>query len=134
MTPQEIPEYINGLPNICGSEDLVNQARNRSGAIYLPQSGIDFERVRSAFSIALHMHQPLFPRAAATFNGPNHQQSQVHDGQSGIGDNHNAPVFQRCYKRMGEFIPQLCTRERTAGDAGIFRHVLHGLRRWAPTM
>jgi hypothetical protein len=25
----------------------------------------------------------------------------------GIGDNHNAPVFAWCYKRMGEFIPQL---------------------------
>ena len=24
-----------------------------------------------------------------------------------IGDNHNAPVFRWCYKRMGEFIPQL---------------------------
>jgi len=24
-----------------------------------------------------------------------------------IGDNHNAPVFARCYKRMGEFIGQL---------------------------
>jgi len=24
----------------------------------------------------------------------------------GIGDNHNAPVFQWCYKRMGDFIPQ----------------------------
>ena len=24
-----------------------------------------------------------------------------------IGDNHNAPVFYQCYKRMGEFIPQL---------------------------
>ena len=24
-----------------------------------------------------------------------------------IGDNHNAPVFHWCYKRMGEFIPQL---------------------------
>ena len=25
----------------------------------------------------------------------------------GVGDNHNAPVFLWCYKRMGEFIPQL---------------------------
>jgi hypothetical protein len=24
-----------------------------------------------------------------------------------IGDNHNAPVFVWCYKRMGEFVPQL---------------------------
>ena len=25
----------------------------------------------------------------------------------GIGDNHNTPVFLRCYRRLGEFIPQL---------------------------
>ena len=25
----------------------------------------------------------------------------------GIGDNHNAPVFHWCYKRIGEFVPQL---------------------------
>lgn len=25
----------------------------------------------------------------------------------GIGDNHNAEVFHWCYKRMGEFVPQL---------------------------
>ena len=25
----------------------------------------------------------------------------------GIGDNHNAPMFRRCYARMGEFVPQL---------------------------
>jgi hypothetical protein len=24
-----------------------------------------------------------------------------------VGDNHNAPVFHWCYKRMGELIPQL---------------------------
>jgi hypothetical protein len=25
----------------------------------------------------------------------------------GIGDNHNAGVFHWCYKRIGEFVPQL---------------------------
>jgi hypothetical protein len=33
----------------------------------------------------------------------------------GIGDNHNAPVFHWCYKRIGEFIPQLITRARSHG-------------------
>lgn len=61
MTNHELPEYVDGLPNICGSEDLLRQAMTRSGSIYLPESGIDFGRIRSAFSIALHMHQPLIP-------------------------------------------------------------------------
>jgi len=108
MTPEEIPEYIDGLPNICGSEELVNQARNRPGASYLPGSGIDFERIRSAFSVALHMHQPLIPAGG----GDLHTAALISNlkdmmDNPGIGDNHNAPVFQWCYKRMGAFIPQL---------------------------
>ena len=47
----------------------------------------------------------------------------------GIGDNHNAPVFLSCYKRMGEFVPRLL-------DEGLAPRVmleysgtlLHGLR------
>ena len=61
MTHYEIPEYVDGQPNICGWEDLVNQAMSRSEPVYLPESGLDFGRIRSAFSIALHMHQPLIP-------------------------------------------------------------------------
>ena len=108
MTHHELPEYLDGLPNICGSEDLVNQAAARSGPIYLSESGIDFGRIRSAFSIALHMHQPLIPagggdlRTAAIISNL----KCMMDNQ-GIGDNHNAPAFHWCYKRMGEFIPQL---------------------------
>ncbi len=54
------------------------------------------------------MHQPLIPaggsdlRTAAIISNLKYMM----DNQ-GIGDNHNAPVFVWCYKRMGEFIPQL---------------------------
>ena len=130
MTTQEIPEYINGLPNICGSEDLVNQARNRSGAIYLPESGIDFERIRSAFSIALHMHQPLIPagggdlQTAALISNLKHMMDNP-----GTGDNHNAPVFRWCYKRMGAFIPQLVHEGKNPRVMLDYSgELLHGLR------
>ncbi len=128
MTPQEIPEYVNGLPNICGSEDLVNQARNRSGAVYLPD--IDFERVRSAFSIALHMHQPLILAGG----GDLHAAALISNLKSmmdnpGIGDNHNAPVFRWCYKRMGAFIPQLVHEGKNPRVMLDYSGVLlHGLR------
>ena len=109
MTHYELPEYINGVPNICGSEDLVNQAMARAGPIYLPESGIDFGRMRSAFSIALHMHQPLIPAGgsdlgtAAVISNLQYMLDYRH-----IGDNrYNARYFAWCYKRMGEFIPQL---------------------------
>jgi hypothetical protein len=108
MTPQTLSEYVEGLPNISGSEDLVARAMARTGPFYLSESGIDFGRIRSAFSIALHMHQPLIPagggdlRTAAVISNLKYMMDNP-----GIGDNHNASVFHWCYKRMGEFIPQL---------------------------
>jgi len=54
------------------------------------------------------MHQPLIPaggsdlRTASVIS--NLQWMLEHPD---IGDNHNARVFMRCYRRMGEFIPQL---------------------------
>lgn len=54
------------------------------------------------------MHQPLIPaggadlRTAAVISNL----KWMMDHQD-IGDNHNATVFLWCYKRMGEFIPQL---------------------------
>src|SRR5271167_1036680 len=74
----------------------------------LPESRIDFGHIRSASAIALHMHQPLIPaggddlRTARIIS--NLQDMMAHPE---IGDNHNAAVFHWCYKRMGEFIPQL---------------------------
>ena len=76
--------------------------------MFLDDSRIDFDRIRSACAIALHMHQPLTPaggddlRTAALIG--NLQYMLEHPG---IGDNHNAPVFRHCYARMGEFIPAL---------------------------
>ena len=106
----ELPEHIDGLPNICGWEALIEErTRGTAGhSYYLPESRIDFGRARSAVAIALHMHQPLIPAggpdlATAAIIG-NLQYMMEHQG---VGDNHNAPVFLWCYKRMGEFIPQL---------------------------
>ena len=103
-----LPEMIDGLPNICGSEDRIKEVMARRGPYYLPESGIDFGRLRSAFSIALHMHQPLIPaggsdlQTAAVISNLKYMTDNPQ-----IGDNHNAPVFHWAYKRMGEFIPQL---------------------------
>ncbi len=106
----DLPESIDGLPNITGREDLIAKtiADSREGLALLPSSHIDFSRVKACFANALHMHQPLIPagghdiHSAAIIGNLQH----MYENQ-GIGDNHNAPVFQWCYKRMGEFIPQL---------------------------
>jgi len=58
-----IPEYVDGLPNISGSEDQVAAAveRGRGKTLYRGAGHIDFGTIRSATAIALHMHQPLIP-------------------------------------------------------------------------
>jgi len=130
MTDPTLPEYIDGLPNICGSEKIVSEARARPVACYLPESGIDFGRIRSAFAIALHMHQPLIPAGGSDLRTADliSNLKYMMDNQD-IGDNHNATVFHWCYKRMGEFIPQLVhegKRPRVMLDySGC---LLHGLR------
>jgi hypothetical protein len=130
MSAGILPEYIDSLPNICGTEELVAEAMKKRGPLYLSESDVGFERLRSAFSIALHMHQPLIPaggeelRSAAVISNLKYMMDNQH-----IGDNHNARVFQWCYKRMGDFIPQLAEegkRPRVMLDySGC---LLHGLR------
>jgi len=108
-----MPAYVDGLPNVCGSEDVVAEAMARTGPFYRPDSGIDFDRIDSAFAIALHMHQPLIPAGGEDLQTAriisNLQHMMDHPN---VGDNHNASVFRWCYKRMGEFIPQLVREGR----------------------
>lgn len=111
----KLSEHINGLPNICGSEELIEMTIRGSWdkTIFLPKSRISFGHIRSAFAIALHMHQPIIPAGggdlctAEMISNLKYMMDNQH-----IGDNHNAPVFQWCYKRMGEFIPQLIHEDK----------------------
>ncbi|MGD1074504.1 MAG: glycosyl hydrolase family 57 [Thermodesulfovibrionales bacterium] len=129
----ELPEYVDGLPNISGSEGLITSviAESRQRRVFSPNNAIDFTRVRSACAIALHMHQPLIPaggddlRTAAIIS--NLQYMMEHQD---IGDNHNASVFQWCYKRMGEFVPQLLNEGKAPRVMLEYSGtLLHGLRR-----
>ena len=102
------PEIVNDLPNICGSESRLAEVTAQRDHICFAESGIDFSPLQSCFAIALHMHQPLIPaggehlRTARIIS--NLQYMIEHQN---IGDNHNAPVFHWCYKRMSECISQL---------------------------
>jgi hypothetical protein len=103
-----LPECIDGLPNICGAEERVAAATRRTGPISTRASGLDVTRLKSAFAVALHMHQPLIPAGGPdlrTAGVISHLQYMLDYPQR--GDNHNAPVFHWCYKRLGEFIPTL---------------------------
>jgi hypothetical protein len=103
-----LPEYIDGLPDICGSEHIIAETLSRREPLYLQDSGIDFGRARSTFANALHMHQPLIPaggpdlRTAPVISNLQHMRDFGNDEAR-----YNAGIFTWCYKRMGEFLPQL---------------------------
>jgi hypothetical protein len=132
MVHTTIPEYVDGLPNLSGSEELVEKTV-RCGAkkeLFLKDSRIDFGKIKSAVAVALHMHQPLIPaggvdlRTAAIISNL----KNMMDNQ-GSGDNHNAPVFHWCYKRMGEFIPRLVSEGKEPRVMLDYSGtLLHGLR------
>ncbi|MBK8637059.1 MAG: glycosyl hydrolase family 57 [Chromatiaceae bacterium] len=127
-----LPETIEGVPNVSGREADVAQtlAAGATKTLFRDRGGIDFGRVRAASAIALHMHQPLIPagggglRTAALIGNLQHMMEN-----QGFGDNHNAPVFAWCYKRMGEFIPQLIGEGKSPRVMLEYSGTLfHGLR------
>jgi len=129
----ELPEIIDGLPNICGSEALIQRTvrAHARDTLYLGRSGVDFEQVDSAFAVALHMHQPLIPAGGDDLHSAqvisNLQYMMEHPD---VGDNHNASVFRWCYKRMGEFVPQLLAEgKRPRVMLDYSGTLLYGLRK-----
>jgi len=107
---EELPAYVDGLPNLCGSEGLVEEAirAGRSAPASGGDGAVRLDGIDSAFAIALHMHQPLIPAGGTdlrTASIISNLKAMMDD--PGSGDNHNAPVFLWCYERLGEFIPQL---------------------------
>jgi hypothetical protein len=128
----QLPEYVEGLPNVSGSEDLLPGRREpgQDNEVFRHRSDVQFDHIRSACAIALHMHQPLIPagggdlRSAAIVS--NLQYMMEHQD---IGDNHNAPVFHWCYKRIGEYIPQLIQEGKSPRVMLEYSGtLLHGMR------
>ena len=129
----ELAEYVDDLPNLCGSERLIESAiqAGRDQPVFVGQSPVVIAGIDSAFAVALHMHQPLIPaggpdlRTAAIIS--NLQWMLEHPD---LGDNHNAPAFHWCYKRMGELIPQLLAEgSQLRVMLEYSGTLLHGLRR-----
>ncbi len=128
----DFSEYINGVPNVSGSEKVLLKtiADSSTQPVFLPDSGIDFKRVRSACAIALHMHQPLIPAGEGSLQTAEiiSNLKYMWDNQY-IGDNHNAPAFHWCYKRIGEFVPQLINEGKQPRVMLEYSGtLLHGLR------
>lgn len=106
-------DIINGLPNICGNEEKIAKYRRETADLYKPLSNIDINRVQSSFGIALHMHQPTIPAETDNLHTAglvgNLQYMMEHQY---IHDNHNAPIFLRCYSRMSDFVRELVKQRR----------------------
>lgn len=126
------PEYVDGLPNLAGHEAEIAAAIKAAAGteVYRPNSGIDFGSIRAAFAIALHQHQPLIPAGGGDLQNAEviSNLRYMMDNQH-IGDNYNAPAFVWCYKRIGEFIPQLVHEgKRPRCMLEYSGTLLHGLR------
>jgi hypothetical protein len=129
----ELAEYVDGLPNLCGSEPRIQEAvvAGRARPVFLGRSLVDTAGIDSAFAVALHMHQPLIPAGGPDLGTAaiisNLQWMLEHPE---VGDNHNAPVFHWCYRRMGELLPRLLAEgSRPRVMLEYSGTLLHGLRR-----
>ncbi len=128
----QLPEYIDGVPNISGAEETIAKAlrRSRETPAFRDAGSLDFGHINSAFAIALHMHQPLIPAGGSDLpTAELISNLKYMMDNPGIGDNHNASVFHWCYKRMGEFIPQLIEEGKQPRVMLEYSGtLLHGLR------
>ena len=113
-----MPDIVGGLPHIYSiqkpkKDPQVSLAGHRAGQ-RASSSPVPFDRIQSAFGIALHMHQPMIPaqdnvdlRDAAIISNLQYMMQHQH-----IGDNHNAPVFLWCYSRISDFVRELVASGR----------------------
>jgi len=92
------------LPPIAGRDAELRALMHQPGRFWIEGTNLRLDRIRSAFSCALHMHQPTVPAGADGALISHLQYMLEHQGE---GDNHNAEPFARCYRRMAELIPQL---------------------------
>src|SRR3954469_9871438 len=125
-----VNDTADGL-HLCGPDAPIAAATSAAGPHYGPAPA-DFGGARSAFAVALHMHQPLIPAGA----GSGARDAQVISNlqfmleHPEVKDAHNAGPFIDCYARMGRLIPQLLSEgahPRVMLDySGC---LLHGLRR-----
>ena len=131
MELRPIPEMIDGFPNFCGAEAQVEQVTGARQPVYLHGTDLRLDRLRAAFAVALHMHQPLIPAG-----GPDLRTAEVISNldhmvrNPGIADSHNAPVFAECYARTGDLITELVAAGRSPRVMLDYSgELLYGLRK-----
>lgn len=110
---KHIPEVIDGLPSICGFDEQVVEATSSTESVFKATTNILLDKVQSAFVIALHMHQPTIPAGGGELSNAALISNLQHMfNHPNVGDNHNAPVFAWCYKRIADFIRGLVDQRK----------------------
>ncbi|MDC0357976.1 glycosyl hydrolase family 57 [Oligoflexia bacterium] len=131
----KLTEYIDEIPHISGSEkeieDLINSSKGSE--IFRPESRFDFSKIQSCCAVALHMHQPMIPAGSSDLHTAKIISNLEYMMQNpNDGDNHNASVFHWCYKRIGDFIPELVQQgkePRVMLDySGTLLHGMHQMK------
>lgn len=94
----QLAQYVDGLPNICGSESLIDvtlRSHGQAAVFWRDGTGDPFVGAGSACAIALHKPQPLIPADGEDLRSTrligNLQYMEEHRD---VGDKHNAPVFR----------------------------------------
>lgn len=105
MNAGPIPELIDGLPNLCGAEGMVEEVTRDKRPVFLPDTPYRLDSLRATFAVALHMHQPLIPAGGGDLRSADVISNLDHMMRS--GDDYNGSVFADCYGRMGDIIPEL---------------------------
>ncbi|MEK6714997.1 MAG: glycosyl hydrolase family 57 [Candidatus Omnitrophota bacterium] len=103
------------FPNIAVSHDDIKKLAPQKKEIYASISNIDFAQVSSSFGIALHMHQPTIidtQDAAHIHRAGLISNLQYMLEHQNIGDNHNAPVFLKCYSRISDIVQDLAAQHK----------------------
>ena len=127
----QIPEYTDNFPTISGYESAVSKIlAERPKEVFKPESSLNFDRIKSSFAIALHMHQPLIPAGGSDLQTAR-LISNLEDMRNnpGVGDNHNWEPFSWCYKRLGTLIPELVSEGKEPRVMVEYSGtLLHGVR------
>jgi len=103
-----MPEIIDGLPNICGSEEEIAEVTRHREPVFIENSNLHPDRLEAVYAVALHMHQPLVPAGSTEIASADLVSNlDVMMRSPNSGDSYNAGVFADCYGRMGDIIPEL---------------------------
>jgi len=109
---ETIPEIVDGLPNISGWENRIEELTRRRDPVFLESTPFRIDRLQSGFGLALHMHQPLILQDGDLQQAPMVGNLQYMMERQHIHGMHDAPVFAWCYTRIADFIRELADAGR----------------------